>query len=258
MSPTVEMATATHRGLVRPHNEDSIVAQPQSRLAVLADGMGGHNAGEVASRMAVEAISSGIQSVLGEKPDSRFDASRAESLIAQHIAQANALIYEAGGAHGRYAGMGTTIVVGFWYGAKVSVGHVGDSRMYRLRSGKLQQLTHDHSLVQEELDRGALTAEEARNASNRNIVTRAVGTERDVVADLSTYRAEPDDVYLLCSDGLTDMLTEDEIGDTLAVFGAKIHRAARELVQQANDHGGIDNVSVILVRVVRAAEEHRL
>lgn len=247
MTATVEMAAATHRGRVRAHNEDSLAAEPAAGLAVVADGMGGHNAGEVASRMAVEVIVKGQRATA--EHGHCFEASRAERLIARLIEQANGAIYECGSARREYSGMGTTVVVGLWYERSMSVGHVGDSRLYRLRKGRLEQLTRDHTVVQEQVERGWLTRETARDAANRSTLTRAVGSDRGVIADLATYETLRGDTYLLCSDGLTEMLTDAEIGEVLERFHGRIEDAAEGLVRKANERGGVDNISVVLVRV---------
>jgi protein phosphatase len=246
VTATVEMAAATHRGRVRAHNEDSVAAEPAAGLAVVADGMGGHNAGEVASRIAVDVIVQGLRDA--SAIIASLEPSRAELLIAKLIERANREIHECGSASPEYAGMGTTVVVGLWYDGGMSVGHVGDSRLYRLRAGVLEQLTRDHTLVQEQIERGWLTRDTARDAAIRSILTRAVGTERHVVADLATYETLREDTYLLCSDGLTEMLTDAEIGEMLARHEGRIEEAAQGLVQRANERGGVDNISVVLVR----------
>lgn len=252
---TVEMAAATHQGLLRAHNEDCIAMRPHAGLAVLADGMGGHNAGEVASRIAVEVVTGGIEAAVATADG--LHASRAEGLIVQHIARANTLVYHAALGHEEYAGMGTTIVAGLWYGSELSVGHIGDSRAYRLRAQELEQLTRDHTLVQAQVERGTLTRDQARKTAARNILTRALGTASEASADVQTHRAQVGDVYLLCSDGLSDMLDDEEIRQTLDRFGATMQVAADQLVLQANRHGGADNISVIVVKVLDTEEHDR-
>jgi PPM family protein phosphatase len=252
MNPLLDIACATHPGRVRSQNEDCIAADDLAALAVLADGMGGHNAGEVASRIAVDVVRSGLQAYrAGGAP---LDGPTAEALIAKQIAAANATILEAARARVQYAGMGTTLVAAVWHEYGVSFGHVGDSRLYRLRRGTLQRLTRDHSLVQEQLDAGAISVEQARYAPHRNVLTRAVGTDPAVESDVRTRSVQEGDFYLLCSDGLTDMVTDDDIRKTLVSCSARSDVAARHLVESANDRGGFDNVSVIVVRVARAAE----
>jgi serine/threonine protein phosphatase PrpC len=253
VSATVEMAAATHRGRVRTHNEDAVVAEPRVGLAVVADGMGGHNAGEVASRMAVEAIQRGLEAATQARGPS-LEPRRAESLVAALIEQANDRVHECGRARTDYAGMGTTLVVGLWYEGKLTVGNVGDSRLYRLRAGTLEQLTRDHTVVQEQVERGWLTPEAARDAANRSILTRAVGCDSQVSADLATYDTLREDTYLLCSDGLTEMLGDREIADLVLRYENRIQDAAEDLVEKANARGGVDNISVVLVRVAEPGE----
>ena len=253
MTPRLEIAAVTHRGQVRTHNEDSIAADAHARFAVLADGMGGHNAGEVASRIAVELASGGIVARLAET--ATLDAPRAERLIAEQVSAANAALLRASSGDPAYEGMGTTLVMALWHAEGVSYGHVGDSRLYRLRAGRLKQLTRDHSYVQEQLERGAISAEQARYAPNRNVLTRAVGIDPAVEAELGSAAVEPGDVYLLCSDGLTDMLTDDEIRDALSSDVPDAEGAAHRLVHLANESGGLDNISVIVARVPQAGRE---
>jgi serine/threonine protein phosphatase PrpC len=248
----LEMVAVSDRGRVRPGNEDCAAVHPEIGLAVLADGMGGHNAGEVASGMAVSLIGEGmLLDIDGEVP---LTPERARGLIAAQVSSANAQIHAAGAARRDRTGMGTTVVVSLWHEGAVSVGHVGDSRFYRRRGNDLAQLTRDHTVVQEQVDRGYLSPAEAKRAPGRNILTRALGTDAHVDADLDTFDTAPGDVYLLCSDGLTEMLADVEIGGVLAAFGASLDAAADELVRRANENGGVDNISVILVRVGAAVE----
>jgi len=236
---------------VRSHNEDSIVADPELGLAVLADGMGGYNAGEVASGIAVAMVSNEMKKALAGRKAEELNGAVAEKLIAEQSARANAAIYQAAQSQPRYSGMGTTLVVALWHDNHVTVGHIGDSRLYRLRNGVLEQITRDHSLLQEQIDSGMITKEQARHSQNKNLVTRAVGIDPDVDAEVHTYGVEAGDVYLLCSDGLNDMVPDEDIELTLASLQSNLPLAAQQLVQQANDNGGRDNVSVILVRVTK-------
>jgi protein phosphatase len=247
MSPLLQVAAITHPGKARPQNEDCVAADARAGYAVLADGMGGHNAGEVASRMAVELVASHISEYLARP--AAHDAVSAEALVAAQVALANSTLLHSAAAEPEYRGMGTTLVVAVWRGRSVTYAHVGDSRLYRLRRGELSRLTRDHSMVQEQVDSGALSPEQARYAPHRNVLTRAVGTEPEVEADIRTLRAAPGDVYLLCSDGLTDMLHDDDIGQTLMTHVRNVEAAAHELVERANRQGGLDNISVIVVRV---------
>jgi protein phosphatase len=251
LKTALDVATATHPGMVRSHNEDSIAADGEAGLAVLADGMGGYNAGEVASGIAVAFIKTELKKELaGRKPED-LDQQKAEKLITDHAARANAAIYQSAQSQPQYSGMGTTLVVALWHDNQISVGHVGDSRLYRLREGKLSQVTRDHSLLQEQIDSGMITKAQARHSQNKNLVTRAVGIDPDVETEVHTYPVQVGDIYLMCSDGLNDMVTDEDIELTLSSLAANLPLAAQQLVQQACDNGGRDNVSVILVRVAK-------
>lgn len=254
MTPVLEMAAVTHPGRVRSHNEDCVAADAQGGLAVLADGMGGHQAGEVASRMAVDLITSALAG--SSAPKRPLDTKAVESLVSGQIALANAAILEAAHGEPRYSGMGTTVVVALWHDTMVSVAHVGDSRLYRLRGSRLEQLTMDHSIVQEQLERGAITREQARHAANRNVLTRAVGTDPELVTEVHSHAVSAGDLYLICSDGLTDMLNDEAIERVLVSCGRELSAAAGALVRQATASGGLDNISVILARVVSAGREN--
>src|SRR5215471_21214532 len=256
MSERIPLDTAvlSHPGMVRTHNEDSVFVDPAAGIAVLADGMGGYNAGEVASGIAVKVVSGGMVPELNSdrelsKVDIATGLTHAALLLQQKIAAANKGIYEAAQARPECAGMGTTIVGVVFCGNRVSIGHIGDSRCYRLRGDKFEQLTRDHSLLQEQIDGGQLTVEQARYSLNKNLVTRALGIEAIVPADIVEYRAEANDIYLLNSDGLTDMVEPDLIQKVVTEKRADLALAAAELIDLANQNGGRDNISVVLVRV---------
>lgn len=249
------MASATHPGLVRSHNEDALIADALSGFAAIADGMGGYNAGEVASRIAVERVSASLQAALGQVHRDRIDDTNAERLLERHIAEANAAVYNAAQSDASYSGMGTTLVVACWCGDRMSVGHVGDSRLYRLREGSLTQLTRDHSLTQDQIDDGVLSPAQARYSAQRSVVTRAVGVEPQVKADIRSFAVAAGDLYILCSDGLTEMLTNVQIQEALESAGPQMQRAADVLVELANARGGRDNISVIVARVAHANQE---
>ena len=251
LNSVLEIASVTHPGMVRSHNEDSIAVDKDIGLAVLADGMGGYNAGEVASGIAVAMICSEVKKALAKNKAEVLNGNAVEKLIAEQSARANEAIYEAAQSQPRYSGMGTTLVVAFWHDNQITVGHIGDSRLYRLRGEALDLLTRDHSLLQEQIDSGMISKEQARFSQNKNLVTRAVGIDPEVEAEVHTHAVEAGDVYLLCSDGLNDMLPDDDIQLTLSSLRANLPLAAEQLVQQANDNGGRDNVSVILVRVAK-------
>ncbi len=255
MNPAaLDVASLSHPGMVRTHNEDSIFVDAAAGLAVLADGMGGYNAGEVASGIAVNVISSGLVPELrSERELSKVDVAtgltHAAMLLQQQIAAANKGIYEAAQARPECAGMGTTLVAAVVCGTRISIGHIGDSRCYRLRGERFEQLTHDHSLLQEQIDSGVLTPEQAKYSLNKNLVTRALGIEAIVPADIAEYRIEADDIYLLCSDGLTDMVDPEAVHAVVTERRANLGDAATRLIELANQNGGRDNISVILVRV---------
>jgi protein phosphatase len=174
----------------------------------------------------------------------------AVALIRENSGKANAAIYQTAKSQPQYAGMGTTLVVALFFDNRMSVGHIGDSRLYRLRKDEFTQVTRDHSLLQEQIDSGMITKEQARYSQNKNLVTRAVGIDPDVETEIHTYDVEQGDIYLLCSDGLSDMVVDDDIQATLDAMRSNLPLAAQQLVQLANDSGGRDNISVILVRVV--------
>jgi len=250
----LDIASLSHPGMVRTHNEDSLFVDGESGLAVLADGMGGYSAGEVASGIAVNVISKGMLQELRSgrelfKVDVGSGLTHAALLLQQQIASANKGIYEAAQARPECAGMGTTLVATVFLENRVSIGHIGDSRCYRLRADRFEQLTHDHSLLQEQIDSGMLTQEQAKYSLNKNLVTRALGIEAVVPPDISEYRIEAEDIYLLCSDGLTDMVDGETIRGIVATKRSDLAEAAAELIDVANQNGGRDNISVVLVRV---------
>jgi PPM family protein phosphatase len=254
MIEDLEIAGVTDVGRIRAHNEDAIDWDAAIGLAVLADGLGGHNAGEVASTLAVTSIKTELQQVLsGQSPVSSGTASDPAvdytALVAESVRRANRALYETVQREPRYAGMGTTVVLALFADHLVTISHVGDSRAYLLRRGELQQLTVDHSMVQELLRNGYLTEEEARVSQHKNVITRALGIDAEVEPDMQQHLVEPGDIYLLCSDGLSNLLSDEEISTRLDSIGPDTLQAARELVRMANERGGYDNISVILVRV---------
>src|SRR6187402_2316101 len=201
----------TDTGRVREHNEDTIASDVDVGLLVLADGMGGYNAGEVASGIAVKTITN--------------------------------LVRE---------GMGTTVVAALFYDNRISIAHVGDSRLYRQRGSQISQVTMDHSLLQELVDRGFYSPEEAQRAANKNYVTRALGVEPQVEVEVQEHPVDKGDIFILCSDGLSDMVEDEDIRLTISTFGANLDTVAKQLIQLANENGGRDNVSVVLAQAVEA------
>jgi len=255
LSGALEIASCTDPGMVRAHNEDSIASDGEKGLVVLADGMGGYNAGEVASGMATTVIITELQQLLERRTPYQTDASGgqliAHQLLHDQIAKANTSIYQAAQSQPQYAGMGTTLVVALFYDNKMTVAHIGDSRLYRMRGDELRQITKDHSLLQEQIDSGVITPQQARQSQNKNLVTRALGIDPVVEPEIHDHDTQLGDIYLLCSDGLCDMVGDEDIGLALQTLSSNLKLCAQHLVQTANDNGGRDNISVILVRVLR-------
>jgi serine/threonine protein phosphatase PrpC len=255
LAQVLEIASCTDPGMVRSHNEDSIATDAGNGLVVLADGMGGYNAGEVASGMATAVIVNEMRQILAStqpnQVDPRTNQPMAARLVREQVLRANSSIYQAAQTQPQYAGMGTTLVVALFYDNRVLVAHLGDSRLYLLRDSELRQVTRDHSLLQEQIDSGLLTVEQAKNAQHKNLVTKALGIDPSVEPEIHEYPTLPGDLYLLCSDGLCDMVEDEQIRSALLALGGNLKLAAQQLVQMANDNGGRDNVSVILVRVLR-------
>ena len=247
----LEFFSAIDTGRARSNNEDAVALDERAGLAVLADGMGGYNAGEVASGM----LTTFIQAELGRwLHEASAQASDADVRRAMDICvdNANRAIFNAANANPQYAGMGTTLVLSVFREQRVLLGHVGDSRAYRLRAGRLAQLTRDHSLLQEQLDAGLITPEQAAYSANKNLVTRAVGVEDTVLLETHLHATEPGDLYLMCSDGLSDMVPDARIAHVL-LSHESLPAAGRGLIDAANEAGGKDNIAVILVRVPDSA-----
>ena len=248
---TLEFFSATDTGRARNNNEDSVAIDDATALLVLADGMGGYNAGEVASGMATSFVKTELGRWLTEASETATDSEvrRAMDIC---VDNANRAIFNAANSNPQYAGMGTTLVVGVFRDSRLLMGHVGDSRAYRLRAARLVQITHDNSLLQEQIDSGLITPEQAAFSANKNLVTRAVGVEDTVLLETHLHDVLPGDTYLLCSDGLSDMLDDESIAQLLQA-NESLSEAANALVDAANDAGGKDNISVILARVRGAA-----
>jgi serine/threonine protein phosphatase PrpC len=241
-----EFSIRTDPGLARENNEDSVSVDDPTRLAVLADGMGGYNAGEIASGMATAFIKSELGrwlSQAGRHANAR-EVRRAMEIC---VDNANRSIFNAANSNPQYSGMGTTLVLGVFQDGRAMLGHIGDSRCYRLRAGVLAQVTKDHSLLQEQMDAGLITAEQAATSSNKNLVTRALGVEDAVLLEVNEHRVEPGDIYLMCSDGLSDMVDDENIARILG-NDTPLEQKAAELVDAANANGGRDNISVLLAR----------
>jgi serine/threonine protein phosphatase PrpC len=254
----IQAGARTDLGRVRKNNEDCYSIEPSLQLYVLSDGMGGEAHGEVASNLAVQTVvthcrqaeNSRATPVFGE---SRTDVSERTNRLASAIHLANRKVFETATANPEQQGMGATIVAVWIEGQRLSLAHVGDSRAYLLRSGSLDQLTADHSLVAEKVRIGILTPQEADASELQSVLTRAVGTNNTVEVDTDEQMLLVGDFVLLCSDGLTRMVTEPEIASTL-LTSASAQESADRLVDLANENGGVDNISVIVLRVTQKSE----
>ena len=255
LTDALQIVSITDPGRVRGHNEDCVESRPDLGIVVLADGMGGYNAGEVASGMATSLITAGLTQAWTKDALKMLDRDGAmalsQSILQTQVKLANTAIFDAAQKDPHCAGMGTTLVACLFYDNFLTTGHIGDSRLYRMRNDALEQVTRDHSLLQEQIDSGLITKEDARSSHNKNLVTRALGIDPDVEAEIHSYDVQEGDIYLLCSDGLNDMIEDDEIQMTLIALRSNLDLTAQQLVQAANDAGGRDNVSVMLVRVMK-------
>lgn len=253
MAQDVELhfAAKTDTGMARPHNEDSVVFSVEHGLAILADGMGGYSAGEVASGIATTVLKETLEERLKdyEWGAGASRSKRLQQMMVDAIERTNSAIYEAAQTVQKYRGMGTTLVAALLHHNKIVVAHVGDSRAYRLRHGQLVQLTRDHSLLQEQIDAGLVSAEWARFAPNRNLVTRAMGVADTVEVEIHDHATLAGDIYLLCSDGLSDMIPPKVINEVLVSHAQNLDMICSTLIDKANASGGRDNISVILVMV---------
>ncbi len=212
LSDALEIVVRSDPGRVRGHNEDSVFASPPLGFVVLADGMGGYNAGEVASGMATMLLSNQVEAAFCGQASHEMDATGGQSFVHRclldTIAAANAAIFNAAASQPQYAGMGTTLLTALFYDNRVTVAHLGDSRLYRLRGDEFAALTRDHSLLQEQIDRGLILPEDARRSPNKNLVTRALGVAPEVDTEIHDFSVQTGDCYLFCSDGLNDMLED--------------------------------------------------
>ncbi|MHB1846033.1 MAG: Stp1/IreP family PP2C-type Ser/Thr phosphatase [Deltaproteobacteria bacterium] len=249
----IQVAGTTHVGMKRNHNEDNYLLLPEQRLFVVADGMGGHSSGEVASKIAVDELA-GFFDRTGRDEDAtwpyKLDRTRTyeENRLITGIKLANLRIFERAQLEARYKGMGTTIVTVHFSKDQIHVGHVGDSRVYRFRSGVLTQLTEDHSLLNDYIKAKKLTPEEIEKFPHKNVIVRALGMKDSVQVDVSCQQPVAGDVFLLCSDGLSGMVPDPKITEILSAT-SDLEKAAAQLIDAANANGGVDNVTVVLARV---------
>jgi len=248
----IEVAKGTDIGRRYEHNEDSISSVEEKAFVVLADGMGGHNAGEVASAMAIEHVIKNVTQDVKEIKKTEIDPetglTQYSGIIKNAIEKANSAIHLAS-QEPKHQGMGTTVVAAIMYQNQMSVAHVGDSRLYRYSNKTLSQITKDHTLLQELVDQGFYTPEEAKDAPNKNIVTRGLGADSVVQVDVCEEYVSKGDKILLCSDGLTDMLDDEEILEILNKYVDNNQTCVQALINSANENGGLDNISAILVEV---------
>ncbi len=238
-------AAATDRGRVRQTNEDSVLADAGAGILIVADGMGGHRAGEVASDLAVETIHRSLKEALAAYGPAVPDA---PWLLARAIEQANFAIWSRAASDLDLRGMGTTVVVALSTGEPLWVAHAGDSRAYLARRNGLTRLTGDHSLVGQLVRNGEITAGQARTHPMRNVISRCLGTEKTVQPEIQSLSWTPGDTLVLCSDGLTGMLEDQEIEQALGAAGDDLDGACRSLISLANERGGKDNISVVVAR----------
>jgi protein phosphatase len=249
----IDSGGVTDLGRVRSNNEDSFRIVEPLNLFILSDGMGGEAHGEIASSLAVDTIekvcsASKVDFEVMLAGTSGENWSEQTRLLQNAVLQANFGIYQSSQEHPEQRGMGATLTAGWINGSKLSLAHVGDSRAYLLRTGNLQQLTNDHSLVAEQVRRGIITPQQAEESEMQSVLLRALGAHPEVDVDIDEFDLLPRDVLLLCSDGLTRMVTEPEIAGTLQAE-TDPEKAAQKLVDLANERGGLDNVTVIVARL---------
>ena len=258
MREVLQVVRQSDVGKLREHNEDAIASDATIGLLVLADGMGGYKAGEVASELAVLTVVAMLTEALKNHTDdimqdiAAFDIEMVSKAMIHAVKKANEVVYQVSQNQAQCAGMGTTLVVCLLTDNKMVVGHIGDSRLYRLRHGVLQQMTEDHSLLQEQLNLGLITAEQAKYSNNKNLVTRALGIDPQVELEVHEYPVQVEDIYLLCSDGLSDLVDDEDICFKAVELSANLDLMAEKLIKMANDNGGKDNISVVIAKVTKA------
>lgn len=254
----IKVVGKTDVGQIREHNEDFIDHVDDLGLIILADGMGGARAGEVASELAVKTMLTDVVETIQNSdgtledldPDGGY--TRASRILGEALANANKTVFQVAQSQPQYKGMGTTVVGVLFYDNALSISYVGDSRLYRFRGDSLGQITEDHTMIQELVKRGFYTPEQAKSAANKNVLTRAVGVADEVEVDLLEEPASVGDIYLFCSDGLSDMVEDEQIQDIMVTHQQNLENAVEALVLAANENGGKDNVSVILAQVQKA------
>ncbi|MEW5854947.1 MAG: Stp1/IreP family PP2C-type Ser/Thr phosphatase [Myxococcota bacterium] len=247
----------TNVGMKRTHNEDTFLLVEDQSLFVVADGMGGHACGEVASQMAVENLARFFKETseneeitwpFKEEKGLRYDENR----LVTAIKLANLRIYESSTSEARYRGMGTTVVGSLFSNGTVYIGHVGDSRCYRLRASQLEQITEDHSLLNDYIRANKLTPEEIEAFPHKNVIVRALGMKETVQVDISRLEPMPNDIFLLCSDGLSGPVSDPEIQEIMNAHVHDLDAMASALIQRANDNGGPDNITAVLIKITES------
>lgn len=253
LEQSLHIIRLTDTGKLRNRNEDSIASDASIGLALLADGMGGYNAGDIASQMAALTITAELKArfTTAQQSSNKLDVHQAQNHLLEAINVANHAIFQVSNEQSHCAGMGTTLVAAVFIDNQVIIAHIGDSRAYVLRDEQLIQLTNDHSVLQEQLDAGLLSQEQARSVNYKNYVTRALGVDSIADTEDHVHPVKPNDIYLLCSDGLSDMVDDDEIRLTLSEHSDNLELAANTLIRKANMYGGKDNISLILIQVLQ-------
>lgn len=252
--PLLEIVGLTDVGKLRDRNEDAIDWDASLGLAMLADGMGGSQAGDVASRTALQSIKDDLRRALADVSRHGPRAYTREvrgALVVELVRRANQCVRKTASRDNRLSGMGTTVVMVLVGPDYLTAAHVGDSRLYRVRGGNVERLTQDHSMVQELVMRGKMDAAQAARSRHRNVITRALGKSPDVEVDLAHHPVAAGDIFMLCSDGLTNMLSDAELGTVFEANPEDLGAAARDAVWLANERGGRDNISIVLIRIVR-------
>jgi protein phosphatase len=249
VSDAIHVAIASDRGLIRTLNQDAALSDLSTGLVIVADGMGGHNSGEIASQMATQLIQDEMSSLIAQQKNQPSQVLSIAAILQKAVKQTNDIILETALTRAGCEGMGTTLVSGVFADNKIVIGHIGDSRMYRLRNDDFVQLTEDHSLVQAQINAGLMTKDEARYANNKHLVTRALGTTSEVALELNEYEVLVGDIYLLCSDGLTDLVDDHDIKKTIINANRDIGLAVNALIGIANARGGKDNISTLIALV---------
>ncbi len=249
---TWEFAGASDTGQVRSGNEDAIAWDADFGLALLADGMGGYEGGEIASNLAIKtALESFSKPLAPHWREAEWASKISDPVLKLYaaVSEANQRVHDTALKKPRYEGMGTTFVAAYFHDDRVTLAHIGDSRIYLWRNRMLKQLTVDHTMIQERIESGEITAAEAASDAYRGVLTRALGVDAVVEVDMREVTIQAGDIYLLCSDGCYDMLSNSEIIATMTAFQEDPQQLVRQLVQQANENGGYDNISAVAVRV---------